>query len=96
MNELFQVVDSIENKLKSIHLKQIALKQENKELREKLEELGVENEKLNSKLVLQDEELELLKIAKSMSGSDDYKKETKLKINNIIREIDTCIKQLSV
>jgi hypothetical protein len=73
-----------------------ALKQENKKLHENLDVLLAKNEKLHAKMILQNEELEILKIAKSMLGSDEYKKETKLKINNIIRELDTCIKQLSV
>lgn len=38
---------------------------------------------------------EALKIANSMLGGDDNKRETKLKINALIREIDHCIGQLS-
>jgi predicted nuclease with TOPRIM domain len=96
MNELSQVVDSIEIKLKRVKQMLNALKQENKKLHENLDVLLAKNEKLHAKMILQNEELEILKIAKSMLGSDEYKKETKLKINNIIRELDTCIKQLSV
>ena len=36
-----------------------------------------------------------LKMASSILGSDENKKETKLKINSLIREIDYCIAQLS-
>ena len=45
-------------------------------------------------VVLQNE-LESLKITNSLLGSEEYKKETKLKINALIREIDYCIAQLS-
>ena len=38
---------------------------------------------------------ETLKIANSLLGSDDNKRDTKLKINSLIREIDYCIAQLS-
>ena len=38
---------------------------------------------------------ESLKIAKSLLGSDENKRDTKLKINSLIREIDYCIAQLS-
>jgi hypothetical protein len=38
---------------------------------------------------------ETLKIANGLLGSDDNKRETKLKINSLIREIDYCIAQLS-
>jgi hypothetical protein len=38
---------------------------------------------------------EKLKIANSLLGSDENKRDTKLKINSLIREIDYCIAQLS-
>jgi cell division protein ZapA (FtsZ GTPase activity inhibitor) len=38
---------------------------------------------------------ETLKIANSLLGSDENKRDTKLKINSLIREIDYCIAQLS-
>jgi hypothetical protein len=34
-------------------------------------------------------------MAKTILGSDENKRETKLKINTLIREIDHCIAQLS-
>ncbi|MEY2701557.1 MAG: hypothetical protein RLY43_190, partial [Bacteroidota bacterium] len=42
-----------------------------------------------------EQELESLKITNSLLGSEEYKRETKLKINALIREIDYCIAQLS-
>ena len=41
------------------------------------------------------EKFETLKYANSLLGSDENKRETKLKINALIREIDHCIAQLS-
>jgi hypothetical protein len=38
---------------------------------------------------------ETLKMANSLLGSDENKRDTKLKINSLIREIDYCIAQLS-
>jgi chromosome segregation ATPase len=38
---------------------------------------------------------ETLKVANTLLGSDDNKRDTKLKINSLIREIDYCIAQLS-
>jgi replicative DNA helicase len=40
-------------------------------------------------------EYEALKIANSLLGSEENKRDTKLKINSLIREIDYCIAQLS-
>ena len=36
-----------------------------------------------------------LKMVNSLLGSEENKRETKLKINSLIREIDYCIAQLS-
>jgi len=41
------------------------------------------------------EDYEALKIANSLLGSDDNKRDTKLKINTLIRELDYCIAQLA-
>ena len=43
----------------------------------------------------QNKKHELLKIAKTIDGSNKSTRETKLKINALIREIDKCIVQLS-
>ena len=42
-----------------------------------------------------EEKYETLKFANSILGSNESNKETKLKINALIREIDYCISQLS-
>lgn len=42
-----------------------------------------------------EEKYEALKMANTILGSDDNKRETKLKINALIRDIDHCIGQLS-
>jgi hypothetical protein len=39
--------------------------------------------------------METLKITNSLLGSEDYKRDTKLKINSLIREIDYCIAQIA-
>jgi len=61
--------------------------------------------KLNeSEKIIQNQNLEIksirsnfdsIKITNSLLGSDEYKRDTKLKINSLIREIDYCIAQLS-
>ena len=45
-------------------------------------------------LANQKNEYEMLKIAKTIEGSSKDTKDTKLKINTLIREIDKCIVQL--
>ena len=46
------------------------------------------------KLANQKKEFDKLKIAKTIEGSGTDTKDTKLKINSLIREIDKCIVQL--
>jgi hypothetical protein len=45
-------------------------------------------------LVEQKEQYDLLKIAKTIDGSSTNTRDTKLKINTLIREIDKCIIEL--
>jgi hypothetical protein len=41
------------------------------------------------------EKYEHLKVASTMLGSDQHKRDTKLKINALVRDIEHCIAQLS-
>lgn len=95
MSELSKVIDSLEVKFFKLSKKLENLEQLNeslsKELREIKQTAQHENEKVNSLK----NELESLRITNSLLGSEEYKKETKLKINSLIREIDYCIAQLS-
>ena len=71
------------------------LKQANAKL---IEELSQTQNKISDQKELinsWEEKYETLKIANSILGSDESKKETKLKINALIRDIDHCISQLS-
>lgn len=95
MSKIEGIVDALENKVSKILHKQEVLKQTNARLSQQLEEQ-------EQKLLEQQEEIaswadkyETLKMANSMLGSDENKRETKLKINALIREIDHCIGQLS-
>lgn len=95
MSKIEDIVDSLENKISKVLHKQEVLKQTNLKLSEELS-------KHQQKIIQQQEELsswvekyESLKIANSMLGSDENKRETKLKINTLIKDIDHCIAQLS-
>lgn len=95
MSKIEDIVDSLENKISKILHRQEVLKQTNVKLSEELEQCQqkvlLQQEQINSWA----EKYESLKVANSMLGSDDNKRETKLKINTLIREIDDCIAQLS-
>ena len=95
MSKIEDIVDALENKISKVLHKQEVLKQTNNKLSEQVEQqqqkLLVQQEEISSWV----EKYETLKIANSMLGSDENKRETKLKINALIREIDHCIGQLS-
>ena len=80
MSGLPEIVDSLESKIEK--------------LSRKLEELSKKNRALENEISAS-AKVETLKIANSLLGSDDNKRDTKLKINSLIREIDYCIAQLS-
>ena len=95
MSNLVELVDSLEFKVGR-------LIERERQSAQKVLELDAElSEKTETILALQVKVEELatrnqtLKTANAMLGSNDYKKETKLKINGLIREIDQCIVQLS-
>ncbi len=95
MSELLKLVDSLEVKLQKVVSRLEEKEQINKQL---LSELALKEENIkqqNNVLANWQDKYEALKLTSSMLGSEDYKRETKLKINTLIREIDHCITQLS-
>jgi len=95
MSSIEDIVDSLENKISKILHKLEVLKQTNSKLKEELVVSGqnLQNQKLLT--TTWEEKYEALKIANSILGSDENKRETKLKINALIRDIDHCIAQLA-
>jgi len=95
MSNIEGIVDSLEHKISMVLLKVDHLKQANLKL---TEDLASARHQIQTQVKLNtdwEEKYKALKIANSMLGSDDNKRETKLKINALIRDIDHCIAQLS-
>ncbi|WP_010178408.1 hypothetical protein [Aquimarina agarilytica] len=96
MNERFeQLIDSLEGRLKVLLNKYTVLEEKNQTLQLALEQREADNEGLKQKLTELKHQNDLLKNANALLGSDEYKRETKLKINALVKEIDQCIAQLS-
>jgi hypothetical protein len=95
MSNITQVVNIVEDKLKVLLENYTFLKEENEFLLNKTAVL--ENQLAKEKQLFNEIETkyQTLKIAKTIEGSKEDRRETKLKINALIREIDTCIVQLS-
>lgn len=95
MSEIVQIIDSLESKIGSLLNKISSLEEKNSALEAELNKSASTIQQRDEALVMLKKEYESLKITNSMLGSEDYKRDTKLKINSLIREIDYCIAQLS-
>jgi len=95
MSTIKEAVDLVENKLKILLENYNFLKEENDLLYSKLAVLENQNAKEKQLLNELENKYQTLKIAKTIQGSKENTRETKLKINALIREIDACIVQLS-
>ena len=94
MQNIAQVVELLEDKLHLILERYEFLKDENEFLRNDLIKLKQQLDVKEQILMEQETNLDSLKVAKTIQGSDDTKMTTK-KINTLIKEIDMCIAQLS-
>lgn len=95
MSEIVQIIDSLESKIGSLLSKIDRLEEKNKVLEAELSKSTLANQTQSQQLEKLKKEYESLKLTNSLLGSEDYKRDTKLKINSLIREIDYCIAQLS-
>ena len=95
MSNLSEIVDSLENRVGKLLQKYEILKQSKSELEDEITVLKSQQDQCKKEIENWRNEWNTLKLANSMLGSNDYKRETKLKINELVREIDKCITQLS-
>ncbi len=95
MSEMIEVVDSLENKLSKLIEKSRSLELQIQDLKNELQQSIEIRQNQAKEIEHLNKKFETLKIANSLLGSDENKRDTKLKINSLIREIDYCIAQLS-
>ena len=95
MGNIEDIVDALEKKISRVLQNQSVLKETNLKLSRELEQYH--STVANQELAIESwkEKYNTLKMANTILGSDEDKRETKLKINALIREIDHCIGQLS-
>tara|TARA_Y100000991_G_C21927554_1_gene329353 strand:+ start:300 stop:590 length:291 start_codon:yes stop_codon:yes gene_type:complete len=89
------IIKSLELKFDKILKKFDQLENDNLILKKELDLLRQKKRDLDIKLKNRESDLEALKIASSMLGSNDDKRASKLKINALIRDINDCIASLS-
>ena len=73
----------------------VQLEKKNLELQEELLVSKRTQQNQSDEIASLESQLDTLKMVNSLLGSEENKRETKLKINSLIREIDYCIAQLS-
>ena len=95
MSHLSEIVDSLENRISKLLHTHLKMKQKNAQLEDEMAVLKLQQEQFHNEIESWREKHDTLKFANSILGSDEYKRDTKLKINALIREIDQCITELS-
>jgi chromosome segregation ATPase len=95
MSRIEDTVNSIERKVFKLLSRYKLLQKEHEKLQSKTHVLNAQLSNEQKKVAHWKSQYDTLKVANAMLGSDENKRETKLKINALIREIDHCIGQLS-
>lgn len=94
MSKTIEAIHFLEDKLKNLLSNYEFLMKENEVLLHNVSELQRQLLDKEQFIEQQQEDFRLLKIAKTIEGSNQNTRETKLTINALIREIDKCIVQL--
>lgn len=95
MSNLSEVVDFLEFRVAALLKKYEDVKQTRVLLEKEVTALQQENKQLKDVVIASEQKIKTLKTANALLGSNDYKRETKLKINSLVREIDECISNLA-
>jgi len=95
MSEIAEIIDSVENRIEKLFMKIDSLEKNSMALRTELQEAATLIQKQTDEIKTLKSECESLKMTNSLLGGEENKRDTKLKINSLIREIDYCIAQLS-
>lgn len=95
MSDIAEIVDTLEIKVKKLFTKLDGLEKESHDLKLELQKAARIINQQTSEMNALKKQYDALKLANSLLGSEENKRDTKLKINSLIREIDYCIAQLS-
>ena len=95
MSEIAEIINSVENRIEKLFSKINSLEQGSVSKQEELNKAAAVIQKQSDEIAALKSEYASLKMANSLLGGEENKRDTKLKINSLIREIDYCIAQLS-
>ena len=95
MSVITEIIDTLENKIEKLFIKINSLEKKSQDLKIELTKSEIIIQNQSREIDALKSQYETLKISSALLGSEENKRETKLKINSLIREIDYCIAQLS-
>lgn len=95
MSEVAEIIDSVEGRIQKLFEKMNSLQVYTSKLEIELKNAAATIDTQSREIEQLKGEAKSLKMANSLLGSEDNKRDTKLKINSLIKEIDYCIAQLS-
>lgn len=95
MKSTIAYIDLLEVNIKKLISKQKGLAAENEDLKSEMNNATNQQKALYNEIERLQQENQTLKNANAILGSTEFKRETKLKINSLIKEIDQCIVQLT-
>jgi chromosome segregation ATPase len=95
MSVIAEIIDTLENKIEKLFVKLNSFEKNNQELKIEMTKAAGIIQNQSDEIDALKAKYDTLKMANTLLGSEDNKRDTKLKINSLIREIDYCIAQLS-
>lgn len=95
MSVIAEIIDTLENKIEKLFIKINSLEKKSQDLKIQLRNSAAIIQTQSQEIEALKKQYETLKLANALLGSEENKRDTKLKINSLIREIDYCIAQLS-
>ena len=90
MKDVATLVSGIDYKLRKLIEQHHALRSENNNFINEIQNLKLENNEQKQKITQLEEKIKILKLAKTLENKEGNV-EAKLKINELVREIDKCI-----
>lgn len=95
MSEIAGIIDTLESRIEKLFEKINSLENQIVGLKKELSTSESNVQKQSEEIAAVKSAYETLKLANSLLGSEENKRDTKLKINSLIRDIDYCIAQLA-
>jgi len=95
MSEFAEIIKTLESNIEKLFSKIATLEKNNTILNREISDSAQTIKNQSTEIELLKSQYNSIKMANSLLGSEENKRETKLKINSLIREIDYCIAQLS-